>query len=169
MLRLEIGALPEGLSHVDLSGDVSEWRDSLEGGRLESPVMVALDVDRKGHDIFIKGRASVKAMLECGRCLEEYTCTLETPIRLWVILRRPKGETDAEDRENVIVVQAGAKYADLTDHVRSELLVQIPFKQLCRADCKGLCPECGTNLNAGDCGCRVKRHDSRWGALRKLK
>jgi uncharacterized protein len=169
MLRLDIGTLPEGLSHADLSDDVSEWGDSLEGGRLESPVTVSLDIDRTGHDVFVKGKASVNAILECARCLEEYAFRLEAPIRLWVILGAAGGEIGTEDRENVIEVQAGAKYADLTDHVRSGLLVQIPLKQLCKPECRGLCRECGVNLNTGSCGCQVRAQDSRWEALKKLK
>jgi uncharacterized protein len=169
MLRLDIGSLPEGLSHVDLTAETSEWGDPLEGGRLEGRVKVGLDVTKAGHDVFVKGRATVEAVLECARCLEEYTCNLETPIELWVVIGGAKGGGAAEERENVIDVQARAKYADLTDHVRSELLVQVPLKQLCKADCRGLCPECGTNLNAARCGCRIESHDSRWEDLKKMK
>jgi len=166
MLRLNIGSLPDGLTHVDLEGDTAEWGDVLEGGRLESPVRVSLDVTRTGRDIFIKGRAAAAAVLECGRCLEKYEWALEAPLELWVIVG---GETDTEARENVIEIPAGAGYADLTDNVRSELLVQVPLKQLCKADCKGLCPVCGTNLNVGPCGCHIESHDPRWEALKKMK
>ncbi len=166
MLRLEIGSLPDGLTHLELTTETSEWGDVPEGGHLESPVRASLDVTRNGRDIFIKGRADVTAVLECGRCLEAYVFGLEAPIELWVIVG---GEKDSEERENVIEVPAGAGYADLTDHVRSELLVQVPLKQLCKADCRGLCPGCGTNLNVTTCGCHVAGHDARWEDLKKMK
>ena len=166
MLKIEIGSLPDGLTHVDLIADTSEWGDVLEGGHLESPVQAGLDLTRNGRDIFVKGRAGVTAVLECGRCLEEYVLALEAPLELWVIAG---GETDSEKRENIIEIPAGAGYADLTDHIRSELLVQMPLKRLCKADCRGLCPVCGTNLNVASCGCHIASHDARWGALRKMK
>ena len=166
MLKLDIGSLPDGLTHMELTADTSDWGGVPDGGRLKSPVRVSLDVTRNGRDIFVKGRACVTSILECGRCLEEFAYPLEAPIELWVIVG---AETSSEERENVIEVSAGAGYADLTENVRSELLVQVPLKQLCRADCKGLCPVCGANLNTAPCDCSVESHDARWEALRKLR
>ena len=154
---------------MDLTTDASEWGEPLEAGRLEGEVRVNLDVNRTGHDVYVKGRAAVTAILECARCLEEYTCDLETRVELWVIIGGAKEGAASETRENVIDVPAGPKYADLTDHVRSDLLVQVPLKQLCKTDCRGLCPKCGTNLNTGRCGCRQESHDDRWEDLKKLK
>lgn len=170
MIKLDIGKLPEGSSHVDLTADASALGVTLEGGRLESPVEVSLDVNRKGDDILLRGSASVKAVLECGRCLEEYACLLKSPIELWCI---PRGEGEPADgcqaRENVIEITGGARYVDLADHVRSELLVLVPLKPLCEEACKGLCPRCGANLNSNPCGCDTNSHDSRWDALKKFK
>lgn len=165
-MKIDLASLPEGSTHVDLTGDTREWGDVLEGGHLEPRVGVSLDLTRNGRDIFVKGSARATAALECGRCLEDYVLPLEIPIELWVILG---GETESEERENVIEIPAGAGYADLTDHVRSEILLQIPLKQICKADCRGLCPVCGVNLNAGSCGCHVESHDARWEALKKFK
>jgi uncharacterized protein len=166
VLRLDIGSLPDGMTHLDLVADTLEWGEVPDGGRLESPARLSLDVTRNGRDIFVRGRASVNSVLECGRCLEEYRYPLEAPVELWVIAG---GESDSEERENVIEVPAGAGYADLTDAVRSELLLQVPLKQVCREDCRGLCPVCGANLSKAPCDCRSESHDARWEALRKLK
>jgi DUF177 domain-containing protein len=43
------------------------------------------------------------------------------------------------------------------------------MKPLCRADCQGLCPVCGTNLNKGTCSCKREWEDPRLAALKKLK
>ena len=170
MIKLDIGKLPEGASHVDLTADASALGVTLEDGRLESPVEVSLDVNRKGDDILLRGWASVKAVLECGRCLEEYVCLLKSPVELWCMPRgEGEGANGCEDRENVIEITGGARYVDLADHVRSELLVLVPLKPLCDEACKGLCPKCGTNLNNTACGCDIDNHDSRWNALKKLK
>ena len=167
MIKLDIGSIPDGESHVDLSADASELEVELEGGRLESPVTADFDVSRTGNDLFIRGTAAVTAVLECARCLEEYTCVLKAPIELWFIVGAETGEE--EERENVIEIPVGAKYVDLAGHLRSELLVLVPFKPLCKDTCKGLCPKCGANLNVDSCTCTTEGRDDRWDALKDIK
>jgi uncharacterized protein len=169
VIKLDLGTIPEGSSHTDLSVDVSELDVTPEGGRLESPLEIGLDVKRTGNDIYLKGRAVVTAVLECARCLEEYAYVLDSPVEWWVIIGGPGGAPVSEERENVIDVPQGAKFVDLADHVRSELLVLVPLKPLCREECKGLCPRCGANLNETTCSCHIEKHDSRWDALKKIK
>lgn len=169
MIKLDIGSIPEGPSHVDLSGEASELGVTLDGGRLESRIEVELDATRTGNDIFLKGRARVKAVLDCARCLEEFTYILQTPIELWCVVRGGGEDVGDGERENLIEVPAGMKYVDLSDHLRSELLVLIPLKPLCKDDCKGLCPTCGVNLNLTACSCERELHDGRWDALKDLK
>ena len=57
---------------------------------------------------------------------------------------------------------------DVTELLRDELLAAQPMKNLCKADCKGLCPVCGANLNDGDCGCDKHIADPRLAALKDL-
>jgi uncharacterized protein len=170
LIKLDLGSTPDGFSHVDMIAEASELDVSLDGGRLESPVELSLDVNRRGDDIFLKGRASVKVVLECARCLEEYSHLLESPIELLCLIGGEPGEVDGcGDREDVIEVRSGTKYVDLAGYIRSELLVLVPLKPLCDEGCRGLCPKCGANLNISPCSCHRESHDSRWDALKKLK
>ena len=57
---------------------------------------------------------------------------------------------------------------DLTEAVRQYALMVIPMKPLCREDCAGLCPGCGSNLNQGPCGCPPVEADPRWSVLSKM-
>lgn len=69
-------------------------------------------------------------------------------------------------------VQSGtysAGKADLEEVLREAILLEIPFANLCREDCRGLCPRCGQDLNAGPCGCQEKPADPRWAALKEVK
>jgi uncharacterized protein len=168
MLRLNIPSVPEGLSHQEMISDPAEWGEVLESGHLEAPVRLVADITRKGQDLYLKGKATVRAVLECARCLEEFQCDLEASIALWIMIREDVEEIGPEERENVVEVRGGTVYADLTDHVRTELLLQVPLKQLCKPDCKGLCPKCGTDLNKGQCTCKKEIKDSRWEALKDL-
>lgn len=166
MIRLEIGSLPEGHSHQDIEESVSELDLVLEGGCLASTVMTSLDVTRSGGEIYITGRARVGAVFQCARCLERYSSTLESPVEMMVIIG---SEVVAEEDDHLARLPIGAKYVDLTDEVRSELLVRFPLKPLCKKDCKGLCPRCGANLNSETCSCRAEKSDSRWDALKHFK
>lgn len=56
-------------------------------------------------------------------------------------------------------------HLDLTEAVRQELVVSLPMQPLCRPDCAGLCPECGTDRNRRSCNCDRTAPDPRWAAL----
>jgi uncharacterized protein len=56
---------------------------------------------------------------------------------------------------------------DLNDIVREHVLLGLPMSPVCREDCRGLCPQCGAELNLGPCGCTAPR-DPRWNALGDL-
>ena len=57
---------------------------------------------------------------------------------------------------------------DLHAIVRQEVAFNLPVRMLCGDDCKGLCPQCGENLNLGKCKCK-EITDPRWSGLDKLK
>ena len=52
--------------------------------------------------------------------------------------------------------------------MREQFYLALPMKPLCRDACKGLCPHCGTNLNASSCDCAPAWQDPRLAALREL-
>ena len=57
---------------------------------------------------------------------------------------------------------------DLAPLVRDTVLAALPIRNLCRPDCKGLCPKCGADLNQGDCGCDREAVDLRLEVLKNL-
>ena len=60
-------------------------------------------------------------------------------------------------------------WIDVTEFLRDILLAGQPMKNLCKADCKGLCPKCGANLNDGECDCEKFVVDPRLAALENFK
>jgi len=58
---------------------------------------------------------------------------------------------------------------DLYPLVCEALMLELPLAPLCRDDCAGLCPECGTNRNLADCGHGERAPDRRWAALEGLE
>ena len=58
---------------------------------------------------------------------------------------------------------------DLSRMVKENILLEAPIAPLCRPDCAGLCPICGTDLNVASCDCVTVEVDPRWQALSQLK
>jgi uncharacterized protein len=58
---------------------------------------------------------------------------------------------------------------DLRSIAREVVLLDTPATPLCRPDCAGLCPTCGTNLNEASCECAGPPVDPRWAALDQFK
>ena len=56
---------------------------------------------------------------------------------------------------------------DLTEAVRQTVLIALPMVTICQEDCKGLCSQCGKDLNQGPCDCQPET-DVRWIALEQL-
>jgi uncharacterized protein len=71
--------------------------------------------------------------------------------------------TEAELPEDVLPYNG--EYIDLTETIRETLILSEPMKVLCRPDCKGLCPQCGADLNEGPCSCPTDKIDPRFAVL----
>jgi uncharacterized protein len=111
--------------------------------------------------ILVSGRVSGSLSQECSRCLTEVGGAFSVPVEELFVL----GPVGADDDAYPI----RGEHIDLEPMVRDAVVLGLPLNPLCRPDCKGLCPECGQDLNEADCGHRPERIDVRWEPLRRLK
>jgi len=160
-LKLQI---PEGA--IEYTADVRQAGALAVDGRAE------LLIEHRGHnetveDIRVRAHLQGQFELLCARCLVPVPTPLETSFDL---IFRPGG-IDAEAGEHAISEdETEIGYYEksglpLEDVVREQVLLTLPGRILCREACKGLCPQCGTDRNASDCGCTESTGDPRWGAL----
>jgi uncharacterized protein len=135
-------------------------------GRFVELILVDATIDKTGRQLFLKSDIRTKATLTCDRCLAEFQNELAAQYRIVYITDdlTAKEEEDAE----IQFLSPDANLLDLGEDVRQFLLLAIPQKILCREECKGLCPECGTNRNVKSCECAATEVDPRWDALRKI-
>ena len=107
---------------------------------------------------------SIKTCLHgvCDRCAAEFTREVEYPIQAVLV-----EELANEENEDEWVFPLEGESADLQDIVRTVFVLNMESKLLCKPDCKGLCCQCGKNLNDGPCSCQ-KEPDPRFAALRQL-
>lgn len=118
-----------------------------------------------GHGRFyFTGSLAGQVHSECRRCLAEFELGVSGDVQL---LFAEAGLDDAEE-DDVVPIPPGARELDLRPALREEWLLAVPAFALCREDCKGLCPTCGTDRNTGACDCAAAS-DPRWAGLRDLR
>ena len=139
---------------VWIEGDVHPVGDIHVTGRLSSA----------GSDrIYFSGHLAGVARDTCRRCLID----VESPVTEDVHLLFAESGGEDEDDPDVYPIDAREYELDLRPAIREQWLLAVPSLVVCREDCKGLCPKCGADLNAGACSCAAVR-DPRWDALRSL-
>ena len=128
-------------------------------------------------NVDIDGMIDLTAHPKCDRCLKNYRESTSIPFHsVLAPLYSSKRQQELMKQEDVELVKEDLNFAyyegdrfDLGEFVREQMLLEQPMKHLCSEDCKGLCPHCGRDLNAGACGCQEKHGDARWGALRNFR
>ena len=164
MLSFDIQALESKAVQVDtdLAADDPVW--DTEDPRPAEGVHVEGRLSAAGDDRFyFNGHISGAVMLDCRRCLADVTVKVQDTMS---ILIAPTGDPAAEDDPDVFLYDASGRELDIRPAVREAWLLAVPAFVQCKPDCKGLCPQCGTDLNTGTCDCVPVPSDSRWDTLR---
>jgi uncharacterized protein len=141
-----------------------------EAYRVTSPVQLAFDIYKDGQQFHLVGGVKAALDLSCGRCLEDYRFPVDASFDVLYLPHADnagEGEVEVED-DDLTTAYYRDDQIDLAQLVREQFYLAIPMKPLCRDACKGLCPQCGTNLNAGSCDCRPEWTDPRLGTLKSL-
>jgi uncharacterized protein len=140
--------------------------------RIVSPVALSFDIDRQETGRYrVAGRLTGELELACSRCLEPFRLPVTTEFDLRYVPRVENagdGEREVEEDDLSTAFYDGDEI-DLVQLITEQFQLALPMKPLCRDDCKGLCPHCGTNLNTGACDCDRKWEDPRFAALKAIK
>ncbi len=96
----------------------------------------------------------------CSRCLDRYSTNIELSIS------EEYTNNQMQESEDVILVADSS--IDLEQVIKENILLSLPIKKLCSEDCKGLCQNCGVNLNKGNCDCFKGDVDIRMANLKDL-
>ncbi|HIU35659.1 MAG TPA: DUF177 domain-containing protein [Candidatus Fimenecus excrementigallinarum] len=124
------------------------------------PVTAEGAVENRAGVVTFSAAVSFVRHTACDRCLK----ALELPVRSevsHVLVQQLADEADDA------FVEVPTLRLDADALLREDILLLLPTKTLCRPDCKGLCPQCGADLNETDCGCK-KPVDSRLAVLQQL-
>ena len=126
--------------------------DFLDNGKFTGDLEISGEVVNEIENVVIRGEIKCCKLFNCDRCLSAAT---ENQIHQF------EEEIDgAEIVEDMV---------DITELVKDILIASQPIQSLCKADCKGLCPVCGRNLNDGECNCNRLSVDPRLAPLMNFK
>jgi len=170
-MRIELENLEGGkgdFAHVYEPDDLNPVDERVS---LTQPATVSGKVRLAGNEVFVNGHVETRAKIECDRCLRP----VETPVNADFSLEYISG-SEYESSEVAELTEAEMSVSvfdgealDVDEIVKEQVLLAVPTRMLCREDCKGICPECGTDRNTGDCSCATSDIDPRWAALKNLK
>jgi uncharacterized protein len=138
--------------------------------RVVAPVHLVLDVQRDRDAYRVTGRVETRLQLECGRCLEAFEIPVDSAFELrYVPASANMGAEEAEVAEDdLTTAYYKDETLDLGELMHEQFVLALPMKPLCSESCKGLCPQCGTNLNKATCDCKPAWKDPRLAALEGL-
>jgi len=146
--------------NLDYESDIVALRDL---------VRVRLTIQQIGEEFFCQGQVVAPVEEECDRCLTLFKDELTNDVSFIVKIGEEKSNLTTDDEsENVIYLKPGEHVVDLRDLVREAIILALPIKPLCDPECKGLCPQCGANLNEETCECKIEEYDTRWEGLKDL-
>jgi uncharacterized protein len=149
---IDLGSLREGRTALELEADAREL-DLPEDG-WAGAVLGEFDVEKTGDRVSVRGTVTTTARLECVRCLAAFDRPVRAPLEVFAERSgggRPRDEAELE-RDAYMRFHDGRRL-DLREEAREVLLLELPMVPRCREDCRGLCPKCGADRNAGPCGC----------------
>lgn len=118
-------------------------------------------VERAGRGYLLEGRVQGAARLRCARCLAEFEFPFAERL---VVHLLPSAALPQEEERRLEMGDLEMRFydeprVDLAEVAAEQFTLALPMKPLCTESCRGLCPNCGANLNLGPCSCPEKRDD----------
>jgi len=141
--------------------------DGIQTGSVRGKVKLM----RTDRSILAQAKFKSSVKVDCSRCLREldYPLAINLEEEYFPTIDVASGRPLPPPDEPGMFTIDENHILDLTEAVRQYLLLALPMKPLCRADCAGLCPVCGQDLNKKRaCGCLAIQPDPRWAKLAQL-
>ena len=127
-----------------------------------SPLELDLRLEAVVEGVLITGTAHARLAGECVRCLTGLTDDIEAEVQELFTY----AESEAADEE---ASRLDGELADLEPVLRDAIVLELPFQPVCRPDCRGLCPECGLDLNTVADHSHIDAVDPRWAKLTQFE
>lgn len=110
--------------------------------KFDEDFTVNAEIERVSSVLIAKAEVSAKLSTVCSRCLEPLVLKWK---RIFAF---------------DFPVDQSTQFVEMNEDIRQEVLLNLPLKLLCKEECKGICPDCGSNLNLEECKCSTKTPDT---------
>lgn len=147
------------VKEIDLSVKLDNLTFNGQDIVFETPFKLKGAVKNIAGVLYMDAEADVSFETQCARCLKKINESMSFEIH------EAFSKTDIDD-EDIIVLKSGN--IDLDDIVEKAFVGVLPISYLCSNDCKGLCSECGCDLNYGECSCNGGNIDPRLAVLKNF-
>lgn len=175
-MKISIDEIPSTPKEISFSESVEELNkiysqsDNREFG-FPASLEVELRYYRAAADLFFEGRLRGALTGVCGRCAEEYGFQLDQPFEFALIPAPGKAGRKAAElhRDDLGLSYYSGEEIDLAPLIAEQVILALPTQPLCSDSCRGLCGNCGINLNRESCSCESQNGDPRMAVFQTLK
>ena len=162
MMRFNLARLLEEPVGSRITFDIDEPQQMLAPDLFVEFVRGIVEFTRTNRGIFSEGQLRSQVKIECARCLETFVQPLD------LHLEAQFGLAPIRPQRGPMFPMGVNGILDLTEALREQIVLDLPMRSLCRPDCRGLCVECGKDLDEGPCGCVQESIDPRLVELKEL-
>ena len=147
-----------GIEHLPLDCEFDFSKEELGGVfPFTTPVVLKGEIRNTAGIVTIEAKAAFAMEVTCDRCAEDIKPEFTVDVEHGLV-----ASLNHEDNDDYILVED--MKLDIEQLTLEDIYLALPGKFLCKEDCKGLCSQCGANLNESSCNCE-KPIDPRWAAL----
>ncbi|RPI27186.1 MAG: DUF177 domain-containing protein [Acidobacteria bacterium] len=171
---IDLNELRERGEPLVVEGDFAESQLKIrsETASLTRPAHARLRVSLAGERLRVNGNVTAELEVPCSRCLKPVGLQIDKNVDLeyWPDPKVEKeGEEIALSYEELSIGFYRDDVLDLSGVISEQIVLEIPMKAVCDEACRGLCSQCGVDLNETTCDCHPDTLDPRWAALLDLK
>ena len=172
-LKINVFLIPEEGQHFIFSEGDAWFRGCFQEGETPDFCLDKVEVDclitKSSGTVFIKGSFSALIDICCSRCLEKTKLSIDSDFAYSLVPAKAETAEDMELKpEELEISYYHGDFIDLTPIICEQIILQIPIKVLCKEECRGLCQQCGINLNISSCNCHLDSLDSRLAVLKNF-
>jgi len=138
--------------------------------KFEGPLALHLKVSSQDDNVFVEGHLKVTISQTCSRCASGLSFEIDeffSPV--FIHGKDPSDADGSVDRSELDSTYFQGDEFDLAEVVYEQLILLTPSQPLCREDCRGLCAQCGHDLNLGPCDCEKEVPHTQFDVLKRFK